>query len=344
MTGKELFIAAITAGKPARPVVSVFSGGAWTYNRLGYTLEQILGQPELAARCIVETNRLVESDAVWTGSGFNNLPIQGLGGTLRFRAKGAPEAAVPLLATAADCDRFDAAALADDPQIRGLWETAALVDRAIGEETLVGGSGWGPFTLAAQMYGTERLMLGMYKDPGAVRAVLDFALEVSVRYYRGYIDRGARIISIGEPTASGDMISRRHFEEFFLPILARFTGQLRQSGAFNLLHICGNISDRLDLIPGSGVDLLSVDYKVELARVREVLGTRLAFAGNVNPVAVLEQGTPDRVAAAARDCLAAGGCEGNFVLLPGCDLAPGTPLDNVRTFIETGKTYAFNEN
>jgi hypothetical protein len=37
------------------------------------------------------------------------------------------------------------------------------------------------------------------------------------------------------------------------------------------LHICGNITSRLDLIPQSGADLHAVHYKVDPGRVKEVV-------------------------------------------------------------------------
>lgn len=340
VTGKQVLLDAISGKKPARTPVTLLSGGAWAYNNHGYTLDRILGRPELAAGIIVEANRKVGSDAVWVGSGFNNIPVKALGGKLKFRARGTPDVQEPLLKSSTDTDCVDTSLLGRDEDVASLWNTTTLVDREIGATTLIGASGWGPFTLAAQMFGTERLMSAIYKDRAAVKAVLDFSVEVSVLYYQGFIERGARMISIAEPTASGDMISRRHFEQLTLPALTTFMERLKGLGALNLLHICGNITDRLDLVADTGVDVLSVDFKVDLKRVKEVLGTRLAFCGNVNPVAVLQQGSPEEVATVSRRCIQDGGEDGNFILMPGCDIPPSVPLENLEAFIKVGKNHA----
>jgi uroporphyrinogen decarboxylase len=341
MNGKKVYIDAMTGKKPSRIPVTILSGGAWTFNNHGYTLDRILGRPELAAEIIVTCNRKVGSDAVWVGSGYNNLPVKALGGKLKFRPSGTPDVLEPLLKNALDADAIDPQLIAGDGDVTDLWQTARLVDREIGETTLVGGTGWGPFTLAAQLYGTERLMANIYKDKAAVMAVLDFAEAVTLRYLQGFIDNGVRIISIGEPTASGDMISRRHFEEFALPVISRTIRALRKQGIFTQLHICGNITNRLDLIPSSGVDVLSVDYKVDLSLVRETVGANIAFAGNVDPVSVLHLGTPGEVEAASLRCIEEGGWDGNFILMPGCDLPPGVPQANLKAFIETGKKHVW---
>jgi len=341
---KDNVLETIRLGKPSRVPAVLFSGGAWTFNNRGLTLEQAVASPELMAQVIVETNAKVHSDIVWAGSGFNNLPVRALGGRIKFRVKGTMDVQEPLLKTAADVDRIDLDRLGEDEGINNIWETAALLDRAIGDEVLIGACGWGPFTLGAQFYGTERLMSAIYKDRTAVRAVLDFAAEASFRYYEAYRKKGARIISVAEPTASGDLISREHFEEFAIPYLTKFIKKSKEAGSLNLVHICGNTTSRLDLIPGTGADVYSVDYKVDLARVREVFGDRLAFAGNINPAGILVNGTPDEVAAAARECIAKSGGRGNFIMMPGCDLSPAVPLANIRAMIETALNSPIQQN
>ncbi len=336
MKPKEVVLTAINGQKPSRVPVAILSGGAWTFNNRGFTLEEVLDQPELMARIIVETNEQVKSDIVWPGSGYNNLSVRALGGKIKFRPRGVPDVVEPLLKGAGDVDRINPERLREDEGVSNLWQVTALVDRAIGEDTLVGFSGWGPFSLAAQLYGVERLMRDIYKDKPAVHAVLELATEISFRYYEAAIRAGARILSIGEPTASGDLISRQHFEEFVLPYLDIYMKRTKEAGGLNLLHICGNITNRLDLIPGCGADVLSVDYKVDLVRVREAVGSKIAFAGNVNPVAVLEVATPEEVVAVSRECIETVGLEGNFILMPGCDLSPGVPQENIKALIETG--------
>lgn len=336
MRGKEVILKAIKLEKPPRLPVAIMSGGAWTFNKKGYTLEKILDQPELAAEIIVQTNEQVRSDVVWAGSGYNNLPVRALGGKIKFRVKGTMDVQKPLIERAADIDSINLNLLKEDEGIRNVWKIAALLNQAIGDDVLIGASGWGPFTMAAQIYGVERMMRCLYKDPAEVHAVLEFASELCFRYYEGFIKVGVHILSIAEPTSSGDLISRQHFEEFALPYITRFVKRTKDAGVYNLLHICGNITNRLELIPSTGADVLSVDYKVDLGRVKEVVGTKMAFAGNVDPVGILVNGDPDRVAAVSRECIVKAGHNGNYILMPGCDLSTSVPLENVKTMIETG--------
>ncbi|MGD0231745.1 MAG: uroporphyrinogen decarboxylase family protein [Syntrophorhabdales bacterium] len=340
MTGRQTLIDRLLGRKTDRVPVVLFSAGAWTFNSLGLPLEAVIGNADVMATAISQTFLTkAPSDAVWVGSGFNNLPVRILGGEIVYPRQGTPRVTRTAFADASDLVAIDADRIALDPHVRSLWETTARVKKALGSQTMIGACGWGPFTLAGQMYGTEKLMSGIYKDPASVRRVLDFSVDASSCYYRGFMENGAEIISIAEPIASGDMISRRHFETFVAPVVKEFLDRLKGPAVYNLLHICGNITNRLDLIPPMGVDALSVDYKVDLKKVRSAIGTRIAFAGNVNPADVLQQGTPEDVIAASHRCISDAGDDSNFILMPGCDIPPSVPLQNIRAFFSAPASY-----
>ncbi|MDR3671072.1 MAG: uroporphyrinogen decarboxylase family protein [Holophaga sp.] len=334
-TPKAIILKAIRLEKTPRHPVALLSGGIWTLNRQGLSLEEALEAG--AGRCaeiIAGTADLLRSDIVWTGSGYHNLPVRGLGGQIRFRKKGAPDVKEPLL-TEPSGQGLDLDRLAEDPGIRTLWDTTRLLSRQVGEHILVGSSAWGPFTYAGLLYGVERLMRGIYRDKAAVHAALAFSTELSYRYLAPFVAAGAGLISVADPTASGDMISRRQFEEFVLPYQRQVVQRIKALGAATLVHICGDITDRLDLIPTTGAGILSMDYKVDLTRAAEVLQGKLAFAGNMNPVAIMQSETPEGVAAACRACIQSAGPESSHILMPGCDIPPGVPLENIRAMVDT---------
>jgi uroporphyrinogen decarboxylase len=344
MTSKEIIFKAIRLQKTPRIPVSLLSGGAWTFNRLGLSLEDALGLGVAeAADIIAETNTLVRSDIVWTGSGYHNLAIRAIGGKIKFRAKGAPDVTEPLIKEISDIEKINVNVIADDEDINILWATTRHLAEKIGDRTLLGSSQWGPFTLAGLLYGAERLMRNIYKDKEEVHKVLAFTSELCYRYVEPFIDAGSGIISIADPTASGDMISRKQFEEFALPYLKRVVEKVKARGAETFVHICGNIADRLDFFPDSGVGIISVDYKVDLNAVHELVGRRMAFAGNMNPVAIMQNATPDGVKEACIECIERAGAESSYILMPGCDVPPGVPLVNIMAMVETAWNYEHAE-
>ncbi len=335
MIAKEIIIKTIRREETPRVAVALLSGGVWTFNRRGYSLRDILGKPELNAQIISETYDEVQSDMVWVGSGYHNLAIRALGGKIKFRTKGAPDIQEPLLNSLAEIGGIRLERIKEDQDIQSLWQAAEILSQKIGSQALVGSSQWGPFTLAGHIYGIEKLMRSIYKDRQAVFTVLEVATELCYQYLEPFITAGVEIISIADPSASGDLISREQFREFVLPYLRKIVAKLHQKGVFVSIHICGNITNRLDLIPESGTDVLSVDYKVDLSKAKEILGGKIALAGNMNPVGIMQNATVPEVIDACRECIQKTNGIPGYILMPGCDIPPGVPLANIQAMIET---------
>ncbi|HEX9062749.1 MAG TPA: uroporphyrinogen decarboxylase, partial [Clostridia bacterium] len=84
MNSKEIVLKALNLENTPRLPVALLSGGAWTFNRRGLTLESALKIGALeAAGIIAETNETVKSDIVWTGSGYHNLAVRAVGGKIK---------------------------------------------------------------------------------------------------------------------------------------------------------------------------------------------------------------------------------------------------------------------
>lgn len=344
MNSREIVLDVITPGKgESRPRISVslLSGGTWTFRQKGLDLKDILDHPENAAPIIAAINDKVHSDIVWPGSGYHNIPAHIFGGKLKFRPHGNIDVVEPAFRKISDIDTADVGLIDKHPWIGAIRSMIRQVDALTGKQVLVGTSAWGPFTLAGQFYGVEKLMSGLYKDKPGIHALLEFITEVCYRYLSPAIAQGALLLSVAEPTASGDLISIQHFEEFAAPYLKRLIQRLKQDGALITLHICGNIQDRLGLAPELGVDLLSVDYKVNLAAAAGVLAGRVALAGNMNPV-LLKDSLPDAVSAKAREILEIAGDYPRFILMPGCDIPPAVPLANLQALFQTGFSWKTN--
>jgi uroporphyrinogen decarboxylase len=337
LTSKATIAKLIALEPTPRQPVSLLSAGAWTLNQAGLTLEQALAvTPQRFAEVLAETNARVGCDIVWPGSGYHNLAIRSVGGTIKFRVKGTPDVMAPVLADGWEKAPPDFRRVRDDPGVRLLVEATRILARQIGAHTVVGTSQWAPFTLGGLAYGVERLMRDIRKNPAAVRAVLDYAADLCFDYLEPFIDAGVAMISLADPTASGDLIAPEQFEAFALPYLKKVGEKVRARGVWLLVHICGNTTNRLHLLPATGAQIMSVDYKVPLSEVRRILGGRIAFAGNLNPVSVMQKETPGGVAAASREAVAqAEGARGGYLLMPGCDIPPTVPFENVRSMIQT---------
>jgi uroporphyrinogen decarboxylase len=339
VTPRQRALAALELKDIGQPSAALLSGGCWTINRQGYSLQDLFGRPDLMSDLVVAANIVAPSDIVWLGSGYHNLAISALGGELKYRKVGPPDVKSALLSASGEVDKLDLSRLATDAQIATLLHATRLVSDRIGGHVLVGASQWGPFTLTGHLLGVEKVMRGIVKEPDSIRKVLDFAVDLTVAYLAPFRDKGAEIVSIAEPSASGDLISRTQFESFALPYLKKAVAALKERGLKVIVHICGNVTTRLDLLALSGADLISVDYKVDLSLVRKATNGRLAFSGNLNPVAVMQAAMPEGVREAAKAALEKAGPEPGYMFMPGCDVPPSTPLENIRALLSFAREH-----
>jgi uroporphyrinogen decarboxylase len=135
------------------------------------------------------------------------------------------------------------------------------------------------------------------------------------------------------------MISKKHFETIALPYLKTFIDWAKSKGIRTLLHICGDTTDRLDLYPLSGAGCISLDHKTNIAKAKEILHGQMCFAGNIDPVEIMLQGSVRDVEEACKRTIETAGTDGGFVLMPGCDIPPTIPLENIRKFIQIARDW-----
>ncbi|MHC4585067.1 MAG: uroporphyrinogen decarboxylase family protein, partial [Planctomycetota bacterium] len=103
---------------------------------------------------------------------------------------------------------------------------------------------------------------------------------------------------------------------------------VHEAGAAVKLHICGNIVNHISYMAQSGADIIDVDWMVPLKKARELVGPEVTLCGNLNPAGVLFDGTPQDVADTARQCFK--DAPDRFILMPGCEVPPATPEENIR--------------
>ena len=221
-----------------------------------------------------------------------------------------------------------------DPETTGRMkdrlDSIRIFREAVAGEVLILGWVEGPFAAAAAMCGLEPLLVNMAIDEAFVRDVLEFTLAVGISFAEAQVRAGAEMIGVGDAAAS--LISPRHYEALALPYETRLVQAIQEAGAKAKLHICGNTSHLLGLMPRTGADVINVDWMVDLKASRDAFGTKACLKGNLDPVAWMLQASPGAIFAKCREDIETGGRTG-YILSPGCEIAPETPHDNLRAMI-----------
>ena len=214
-------------------------------------------------------------------------------------------------------------------------QAAALFKERVGREKLIEGWIEGPCAEAADLRGINTLMIDFYEDPTFVTDLFEFVLALELRFAQAQVDAGCDLIGIGDAAAS--LVGPQLYEELIWPYEKRLVDGVRAMGALVRLHICGNTRAILDGMGRLGCDIVDLDWMAPMAEARKAMGPEQVLLGNIDPVAVLRNGTPQRVQEAIAACHQQAGAR--YVVAAGCEVVRDTPLDNVRAMCAYARSH-----
>jgi MtaA/CmuA family methyltransferase len=326
-TPRERVLSVLRGEQADRPPVTP-TGGWWVARASGLPLPEIFANGEALAAAHLDVQRRAGYDAVYTY--FDALAVpEAFGCRVELKEFGGPSIAEEL--------SLEGAGMLDrpipDPRRDGrlpeiLKAAAILAERTRGALPVMG-LFEGPFTTASRLLGATTFLLVMMDDPALARRIIAKAADALIAFGRALAQSGADAIIMPDPVSSTDLVSPGQSAEFAFPEIRRVIASLPVPV---ILHICGKTLPILGAMASSGARLLSLDQAVDLREARQVVGWRVALGGNVDPVRLMERGTPAEVTAAGRAAIAAAG-PGQFCLMAGCALPPATPLENVRALV-----------
>ncbi len=153
---------------------------------------------------------------------------------------------------------------------------------------------------------------------------------------------GGDAIYIDDATATSDMISPAMYERFCLPYMQAMVQEIHRLGHKAIVIYFGGIADRLEQIAATGADGLLFEasmkgYTNDIAEVARRIGDQMTLFSNIDPVAVLQNGTEAELAGEIARQVEAGRRARGFLLSTASPITPSTPLARVRRFIELAR-------
>ena len=227
-------------------------------------------------------------------------------------------------------DKADLARLAAPDPLGGGRMTDRVRGVALFKEKLHGEKlieGWieGPCAEAADLRGINTLMLDFFDDPAFVRDLFEFVLDLGLRFARAQVEAGADIIGVGDAAAS--LVGPQLYEEFVWPYEKKLVDGLHAMGTRVRLHICGNTRSILESMGRLGCEIVDLDFPAPLAEARARMGARQVLLGNIHPVRILRDGTPEGVTEALAECHRQAGPA--YIVGAGCEVPRDTRPANV---------------
>ncbi len=185
-----------------------------------------------------------------------------------------------------------------------------------------------PFTLAALMMGAEDCNVALLLNPDLASEVVKFTTGIIIRYARELVKSGAEFLIMLDPTAV--LLSPELYREFAAKPVARV---IERADVPCILHVCGDTNHIIEEMCRTGAQGVSLDTPVSLPEIAGKIPGDITILGNLDPISVMWQGTPDSVREAARELLNAMATFPNFILSSGCDIPAETPIENIQALV-----------
>ena len=214
-------------------------------------------------------------------------------------------------------------------------EVESLKEMLRVNRTPSGGGAFGPLTIASGIFGAERMLKLVARDPYFVRKFVDYITSFIVELAEREREAGGQFFWIAEPLAS--LLSPKRFWDFSGIYLERI---FEAAGVPGFLHVCGQTIRHTDNMVRTGAQVLSIDYMTDIGECIRMVPDNIAIMGNVSPI-TLAEGTVEEVRDTCISILDA--CRGfdNFIMGTGCSMIPGTPEENMAEMFRVTETYPY---
>lgn len=219
-----------------------------------------------------------------------------------------------------------------------VYEALKITKRELNNRVpLIGFSG-APWTLLSYMIegsGSKTFSKAkkfLYQEPELAHQLLDKLTNTIIAYLKKKIASGADLVQIFDSWAG--VLTHQQYQTFSIPYLKKICDEISEvpitvfaKGAWFALSDLGQLD----------CNVLGLDWNMNPKESRQALGGNKVFQGNLDPCQLYAK--PAEIQAATKSMIANFG-EKHIVNL-GHGVYPDTPLDGVKCFVDTVKSYQY---
>ena len=296
----------------------------------GHTVCEAVSDGQVHADAVVALTQKYQSAAACTIMDLT-VEAEAFGAEIAFSDEAVPVVVGHMLNNADDIGRLQVPSL-HAGRIPQYLKANLLAARTISDRPLFAGC-IGPFSLAGRLYDMSEIMMLICEQPDAAHTLLAKCTQFIEKYCLALKEAGANGVMMAEPAAG--LLSNDDCKAFSSAYVKYIVSQLQDDDFIVVLHNCGNTGHCTKAMVETGAAAYHFGNKCKMEEViRDVPPTALAM-GNIDPVSVFKDGTPEQMRQTVTNLLEATKEYSNFVLSSGCDTPPHTPMANIEAFFST---------
>jgi len=295
----------------------------------GNTVREAVSKGKVHAEAVIKLTQAYQSAAACTIMDLTT-EAESFGAEIAFSDEAVPAVVGHMLTDVKSINELQIPSLSAG-RIPQYLKANLLAARAIQDRPVFAGC-IGPFSLAGRLYDMSEIMVLIYEHPDEAHTLLAKCTQFIEKYCEALKQTGVNGVLMAEPAAG--LMSNDDCKTFSSAYVKYIVNKVQDDNFIVVLHNCGNQGHCTEAMVETGAAAYHFGNKCQMEEViKEVPPTALAM-GNLDPVSLFKDGTPEQMRKATLDLLEKTRQYPNFVLSSGCDTPPHTPIENVNEFFK----------
>jgi MtaA/CmuA family methyltransferase len=192
--------------------------------------------------------------------------------------------------------------------------------------------GWieGPLAEACDLAGVSEMLMMLMIDPDFSNYLMDKCMITAKAFAKAQIDAGCDVIGIGDAICS--QIDDSLYDLYVKDRHKDLVSYIQSLGAGVKMHICGDINHLMPSLSELNLDILDLDWQVDLEHAHQIMGPNVALSGNINPV-IIQNSTSEQILEITSSLVESQRGK-KFILSAGCEITVNTSHENIAAMRE----------
>lgn len=169
----------------------------------------------------------------------------------------------------------------------------------------------------------------IHTEPKLAHRLLSKIADASATYLSAKIESGVNAVQIFDTW--GGILTEDDFEEFSLNYIQKVISQLKRNTEPVILFAKG-VHSLLDQLAISGADVLSLDWTMNIGKIRKKIGDKVALQGNLDPTVLY--GNREKIEKEAGKILSLFGNGSGHIFNLGHGILPDVPPENLKVLVD----------